>query len=325
MIRWILLCRDDHKTWGARKILASLKCKYHRVNDWPSVTTIGRILKRNGRIKTKKRRIRTIVKNFPLCHAAAPNDVWCADYKGHFTVGDGLRCDPLTITDAYSRFLLGCKIVKKTDTANAKEVFTNIFREYGLPYAIRTDNGTPFASKSIAGLSQLSVWWMKLGINLDRIEPGKPQQNGRHERMHKTLKECTALPPRSSLEAQQQAFNRFMKEYNYERPHEALDDHFPSDLYSRSVRCFPEKLEEVAYPTNMAVEIVSDVGTINYRGYRIFISAALIDEPVGLDDIDDRHYRIIFCSSVIGILDSYTGKVLQYKNPVPLINHTSLK
>jgi transposase InsO family protein len=320
MIRRILLCREEHKTWGARKILASLKCQYHRTKEWPCPATVGRILKRNGMIKPRKRRIRTIVKTSPLCHATSPNDVWCADYKGHFTVGDGDRCDPLTVTDAYSRFLLGCKIVKKTDTVNTKDVFTSIFREYGIPYAIRTDNGTPFASKSIAGLSQLSVWWMKLGINLERIEPGKPQQNSRHERMHKTLKEGTALPPRSSLEAQQNAFDRFRNEYNYERPHEALDDHFPSEFYQYSKREFPEKLEEVAYPTNMAVEVVSDVGTINYKGHRMFISAALIDEPVGLEDIDDRHYRIYFCTSVIGIIDGFTGKVLQYKNPVSIIN-----
>ena len=138
--------------------------------------------------------------------------------------------------------------------------------------------------------------------------------------MHKTLKECTALPPRSSLEAQQNAFDRFRNEYNYERPHEALDDHFPSELYQYSKREFPEKIEEVAYPTNMTVEVVSDVGTINYKGHRMFISAALIDEPVGLEDIDDRHYRIYFCTSVIGIIDGFTGKVLQYKNPVPIIN-----
>ncbi len=322
MIRRILSCREEHKTWGARKLLASLKCKYHRVNEWPCPATIGRILKRNGMIKTPKKRTRKTVKNFPLSHVSGPNDVWCADYKGHFTVGNGKRCDPLTVTDAYSRFLLGCKIVPKTDTRNAQKVFTAVFREHGMPFAIRTDNGSPFASQSIAGLSQLSVWWLKLGIHLERIEPGKPQQNGRHERMHKTLKQCTALPPHSSLEAQQEAFDKFREEYNFHRPHEALDNYFPSDLYKDSIRDFPEKLKEIAYPTNMVVETVSEMGTIYYGGYRIFISSALIGEPIGLEDIDDRHLRINFCSTVIGILDSFTGKVLQYKNPLSILNDT---
>lgn len=319
MVRRILQCREEHKTWGARKILASLKCQYHRIKEWPCPASIGRILKRNGMIHAKKPRIKKAVKNYPLSHVSGPNDVWCADYKGHFTVGNGKRCDPLTVSDAYSRFLLECKIVKKTDTSNTKEVFTAVFREYGMPFAIRTDNGAPFASKSIAGLSQLSVWWLKLGIHLERIEPGKPQQNGRHERMHKTLKQCTALPPRSSLEAQQEAFDKFKKEYNFHRPHEALDNYFPADLYKRSAREFPEKITQIWYPTNMIVETVSELGTINHRGFRIFISSALIDEPLGLEDIDDRHLRIYFCSTVIGILDSYTGKVLQYRNPLSII------
>ncbi len=320
-VRLIILCRQDHKTWGPKKILASLKCKYHRKSNWPCPATIGRILKKHGMITQKRKRIKKAVKSFPLSHVSGPNDVWCADYKGHFTVGDGKRCDPLTVTDAYSRFLLECKIVKKTDTHNAKEAFTALFREFGMPYAIRTDNGSPFASQSIAGLSQLSVWWLKLGIHLERIEPGKPQQNGRHERMHKTLKQCTALPPHSSLEAQQKAFNDFKLEYNFQRPHEALDNHFPSDLYKRSEKVFPEKIDEVAYPTNMVVEKVSDTGTIYYACRRIFISSTLIDEPLGLEEIDDRHLRIYFCSSVIGILDSYTGNVLQFKNPLYTIGY----
>jgi len=163
-----------------------------------------------------------------------PNDVWCADFKGHFTVGDGQRCNPLTISDAYSRFLIGCQIVPKQDNHSACRVFEGAFREYGMPQAIRTDNGVPFASRGLAGLSQLSVWWLKLGILLERIEPGKPQQNGRHERMHRTLKQATALPPRSSLADQQKAFDEFREEYNLERPHEAIKNKPPSKLYRRS-------------------------------------------------------------------------------------------
>ncbi len=306
-------------TWGPRKILASVKCKYHRAKEWPCPATIGRIIKRNGMVK-KRKRIKKSVKVFPLSHVQNPNDVWCTDFKGHFTVGDGKRCDPLTISDAHSRFLLGCKILQKTDTLITIQVFSNIFREYGMPNAIRTDNGSPFAARGIAGLSRLSVWWLKLGIHLERIEPGKPQQNGRHERIHRTLKQCTALPARSSLEAQQKAFDDFRKEYNFERPHEALDNKFPSELYEKSKRPFPEKLHEVEYPTNMDIHIVSEMGDIYYEVHRVFISGALAGEPIALEEMDDRHLRIHFCSTVIGILDSFTGKILQYKNPVPIEN-----
>jgi transposase InsO family protein len=324
IIRLIIERRKRHKTWGARKILASLKRKYYGVKKWPCPATIGRILKKNGLIKYRKRN-KKAVRTIPLSHVNGPNDVWCADFKGHFTVGNNKRCDPLTITDAYSRFLLGCHIVKKTDTLNTKKVFTAIFREFGMPDAIRTDNGSPFASKSIAGLSQLSVWWMKLGIHIERIEPGKPQQNGRHERMHKTLKECTALPPRSSLESQQKAFDCFRYEYNFDRPHEALENNSPAHIYKSSNKVFPEKINKVEYPTNMIVEKVCEMGTIRYEVHRIFISSSLIGELLGLEHIDDRHLRIHFCSSAIGILDGFTGKVLQYKNPVPIIEESRCK
>jgi len=204
-VRLILEAREKHASWGAEKILASLMGRYPRMKNWPSVSSAGRILKRNGKIKKRKRIKKSVYAN-PMSHVIEPNDVWCADFKGHFTVGDGMRCNPLTISDAYSRYLLDCKIVEKMDSINAQKVFKTNFREFGMPEAIRTDNGSPFASRGLGGLTPLSVWWLKLGINLERIEPGKPQQNGRHERMHRTLKQETALPPRSSLQAQQRAF-----------------------------------------------------------------------------------------------------------------------
>jgi len=317
LVELILEARREHPNWGARKLLAALAGRYPQIQDWPHPNTFGRILKRNGMIKKRKRR-RKKVQLFPLSHVLDPNDVWCVDYKGHFTVGNGKRCDPLTISDAYSRFLLDCKAVPKTDTKSAQEVFTAVFKEYGLPNAIRSDNGSPFASsQSLAGLSRLSVWWLKLGIQLERIEPGKPYQNGRHERMHWTLKQETALPPRSSLELQQLAFENFKREYNYERPHEALKNRTPSQLYKPSNRSFPDKIE-VAYPTNMETYVVSDEGTIRYGTLRVFLSSALRNEPVGIEEISERHRRIHFASATIGVLDAFTGNLLQYKNPAPI-------
>lgn len=318
LVELILEARDKKPTWGPEKLLGSLKGRYPNIKDWPSDTTVGRILKKNGRIKKKKRRRIKNTAVYPLSHVIEPNDVWCTDFKGYFVVGNGKRCDPLTITDAYSRFLLACKITTKTDTENVQAVFTDVFREFGLPEAIRSDNGSPFAStRALGGLSRLSVWWMKLGIRLERIRPGNPQENGRHERMHLTLKQETALPPRSSLKAQQKAFDSFIQEYNFERPHASLKNRFPGDFYKRSRRRFPEKLPEIAYPTSYEVARVSDEGTIRYGVNRVFISSALRDELIGLEEISDRHRRIHFSNATLGILDIYTGNVLQYPNPKP--------
>ncbi|MDV6236283.1 IS481 family transposase [Leptospira ellisii] len=318
IVQLVVSARDRHPNWGARKLLASLKGKFPKVKNWPSVSTVGRILKRKGlttKVKVRRKKMEPV---YHFSHVLSPNDVWCADFKGHFTVGDGMRCTPLTITDAYSRFLLGCEIVPKANTESVISVFTKLFTEYGLPDAIRTDNGSPFASLSLAGLTKLSVWWLKLGIRLERIEPGKPQQNGRHERMHRTLKQETALPPRSSLEEQQKAFDDFQYEYNCIRPHEALKNAFPKSYYKESLKTFPSVLPEAYYPTNVVVTPVNDLGNIYFAGHRIFLSSALADESVGLEDISDRHVRIIFHKAVLGVIDSFTGKVLQYKNPMPI-------
>ncbi len=316
LVNLILEARDLKPTWGPEKILSVLRGRYPGIKDWPSITTAGRILKRNGRIHEKKRRRLKSTGVYPLSHVLQANDVWCTDYKGYFVVGNGKRCDPLTITDAYSRFLLACTITKKTDTTNVQAAFTDVFREYGLPDAIRSDNGSPFAaSNSLGGLSRLSVWWLKLGIRLERIRPGNPQENGRHERMHRTLKQETALPPRSSLVAQQHAFDQFIDEYNNVRPHASLKNKTPSEYYQPSNRAFPEKLPEIAYHTSYEVERVSDEGFIRYGTHRVFISNVLRGELIGLEEISDRHRRIHFADAYIGVLDTYTGKVLQYDNP----------
>lgn len=308
--------RRDHPTWGARKLLASLQARIHMIKEWPAPSTVGRILKEKGFISEPKKRRPKQTPVIHFSHVLGPNDVWCVDFKGHFTVGDGMRCTPLTITDAYSRFLIGCEIVPKANTVSVMSVFEHLFIEFGLPDAILSDNGTPFASISLAGLTKLSVWWLKLGIRLERIEPGKPQQNGRHERMHRTLKQETALPARSSLEEQQRAFDEFKMEYNFVRPHEALKNKFPSEYYRKSNRKFPNSIPIASYPTNIMLSEVNDLGNIHCEGHRVFLSSALSDEVVSLEEISDRHLRIIFHNAALGVIDTHTGKVLQYKNPM---------
>src|SRR5437660_2764349 len=224
----VVEARRQRPHWGPVKLRKRLSEEAPEIS-WPAVSTIGEILQRAGLTVARKRRRKASPSETPLQHADGPNAVWCGDYKGWFRCQDGSRCDPLTISDAFSRFLLRCQAVKAMDTANAQGVFEAAFREYGLPAAIRTDNGEPFASVGLGGLSALSVWWMKLGIRVERIQPGKPQQNGRHERMHRTLKQATAQPPARNLRWQQQAFDEFRQEYNYERPHEALELKKPAE------------------------------------------------------------------------------------------------
>lgn len=222
-----LEARRRHPSWGAKKLL-TLVHKRHPRWDLPGRSTVCDILSRNGMVPKKRQRRRLGHPGKPTSTILAPNDVWSADFKGQFKTGDGIYCYPLTVTDGYSRYLLGCQALYSTAVAGAKPVFTRLFKEYGLPQRIRTDNGVPFATNTLARLSALSAWWVRLGVLPELIEPGKPQQNGRHERMHRTLKAEATRPPAGNLAAQQRKFNRFRAEYNEERPHEALDQQTPA-------------------------------------------------------------------------------------------------
>ena len=218
--------RRRHPTWGAKKLL-TLVHKRHPCWDLPGRSTVCDILSRNGMIPKQRRRRRIGHPGKPTSVILAPNDVWSADFKGQFKTGDGIYCYPLTVTDGFSRYLLGCQALHSTAVAGAKPVFARLFKEYGLPKRIRTDNGVPFATNTLARLSALSAWWVRLGVLPELIEPGKPQQNGRHERMHRTLKAEATRPPAGNLAAQQRKFNHFLTEFNEERPHEALDQQTP--------------------------------------------------------------------------------------------------
>jgi hypothetical protein len=244
-----------------------------------------------------------------LAHASNANRVWCGDFKGWFRSGDGERIDPLTISDAHSRFLLRCQSVLAADYANSKPVFEAAFREYGLPERIRTDNGAPFGSNGESGLTGLSVWWIKLGITPERIPPGQPQQNGRHERMHRTLKQATASPPAGSRRAQQQRFDEFRRQYNEQRPHEALGQTTPASHYAPSTREYPRRMEEVTYPDEWRVRRVSPGGQIRWQSQTVFVAHPLQGEPVGLEPIADGCWRVWFSFYEIGILDAASSRI----------------
>jgi len=303
--------RRDHPTWGPRKLLPWLRCQYGRQDDWPVASTVGEILKRHGLVRARKRRRRATPSAKPLRTGGQPNAVWCADFKGWFRTGDGKRCDPLTISDAYSRYLLRCQGMSNTKGERVQGLFEAVFREYGLPEVIRTDNGAPFASTGLGGLSRLSVWWIKLGIKPERIAPGKPYQNGSHERMHRTLKMEAINPPARTLRGQQRCFDRFREEYNQQRPHEALGQVPPARYYESSGRTYRGRVPAVEYPEGFRIRKVKFHGDLQWRGRRVYLTQALAGQPVGLMQIDDRHWEIYFSEVLLGILDSHRMEISQ--------------
>jgi len=294
----------QHPHWGPVKLRSWLERRAPEVN-WPAPSTMGEILRRHGLAvaHTHHKRVKATPNQEPLKHAQGPNLVWCADFKGWFRCLDGSRCDPLTISDAYSRFLLRCQAVKRPDLFYTKPLFDATFREFGLPDAIRIDNGPPFASVGIGGLSELSIWWIKLGIRPERIQPGKPAENGRHERMHRTLKMEATQPPQSNLRAQQKTFDRFRLEFNHERPHQALQGKTPADLYQLSTRVYNSRLQEVVYPPDFEVRIVSNGGQIRWHHSRVFVGHALTHEPIGLELCGDGKWRVWFSFYELGVFD----------------------
>ena len=304
----IVAARRCHQTWGPKKLRAWL-ARTEPSKSWPAASTIGEILHRHGLSVPRRRSRKTVVYSEPFVGCDYPNAVWSADFKGWFMTGDGTRCDPLTISDNYSRYLLRCQTMASPDYAHVQPVFEAAFREYGLPVAIRTDNGAPFATTTVAGLSRLSVWWLKLGIVPERIVPGHPEQNGRHERMHRTLKRETATPPKSTWRAQQRAFDRFRREYNQERPHEAIDQLTPDNLYQPSPREYPLILPEMTYPDDMLVRSVKSQGDISWKSRHVYLSETLAGEQVGLRPVTDRLYDIYFGTIWLAQLDIYEKKL----------------
>lgn len=289
----IIEARKRHPSWGAKKLLVILQRRFPEHN-WPARSTIQDILKRNGLVKKTRRRPSQGHPGRPETHMDDPNSTWTADFKGQFRTRDGRYCYPLTIADGCSRFLIRCQALYSTAHDRSQTVFEAAFREYGLPAIIRTDNGSPFATCAIARLSQLSVWWIRLGIYPELIELGRPDQNGRHERMHRTLKAETTRPPSGNLPAQQRKFNRFRYEFNYVRPHEALEQNTPAMRYEPSVRRMPGTLPEVEYPSHWEVRLVSRNGGFRWNGERVPVSQVLQGEYVGLEEVDNEVWSVYF-------------------------------
>lgn len=304
----LLEVRQQHPSWGAVKVLGWLS-RRHPKHRFPAPSTVSELLRRAGLVKPRRRSPRTPPYTQPFMQALEPNALWSADFKGHFRTADQRYCYPLTLSDGFSRYLLMCRGMLEPTTEAVWPWFERAFREYGLPLAIRTDNGPPFASRSLGGLSRLSAWWVRLGIRPERIEPGCPEQNGRHERMHRTLKHESAQPPRASLRAQQGAFERFQTEYNQERPHAALEQCTPADFYRPSSRQYPSKAPEIQYPQGFTVRRVRYAGTIKWKGGFVRISNVLAGEPIGLHQTDEDSWTVYYGPMELGRLDAHCARV----------------
>jgi len=303
----IIGLRRDRPSWGPRKIVAKLAALKPET-QWPSASTAGEILKRAGLVGARRLRRRGPPRLYALSTPQHANHVWSVDYKGWIRLRDGARVEPLTIADGFSRYLLGLHATSSARLSEARPLFERAFRDYGLPEAIRSDNGPPFASSGVSGLTALSVWWIKLGIRHERIDPGQPQQNGRHERFHLTLLEAMR-PPEQNLAAQAARFSAFARDYNEERPHEALDQQPPARFYSPSPRQLPKRLPEPDYPAEAAVRRVRSNGEIKWRGETVFVSEALIGEAVAVEETEAGDFRVRFFDVPIGVIDPYTPRL----------------
>jgi len=290
-----------HQYWGPKKVLDNLR-KHDPTLILPADSTAGEILKQAGLVKKRRKRWCVPANEQAFKEVNNNNQVWGVDYKGQFKLGNGNMCYPLTITDSHSRFLLCCQALKSTCHDDAKCWMEQTFREYGLPDAIRSDNGTPFASIAAGGISRLSMWWIQLGIRPERIKPGHPQQNGRHERMHKTLKEETTKPVAYNETSQQKSFDDFIHEYNHERSHEALERKCPAEVYQPSSRLFPETMIPITYDEGLEVRTVKRGGEIKWRNTHIYISQVLSHEQVSLKEIDNDVWEIRYGFYSLGII-----------------------
>ena len=303
----ILRIKKEHKSWGAPKIREKLRKEFSMLEP-PAVSTIHSILDRNGLVTRRKRRLYK-AQGTPLSDAHAPNELWCADFKGQFRLGNKRYCYPLTITDYRSRYLLACEGLDSTKDSGAFPVFERAFKEFGLPAAIRTDNGLPFASPhALFGLSRLSVWWLQLGISIERIKPGCPQQNGRHERMHLTLKQEATKPPSFNFLQQQERFEAFIEGYNHDRPHQGLGGLYPGEVYTPSARQFFHP-KQPDYPAHDRVIQVTQCGRICIGRRKINLSTVFAGQFVGIREVADGVWLVSFMDYDLGFFDRTLNRV----------------
>jgi len=319
----IIEARKKHKSWGSKKLLKLLKRKRPGA-PWPSRRTVSDILKKEGLVREKSRRRKTGHPGKPKTIVTAPNELWCVDFKGEFKTRDGEYCYPLTVTDRYSRYLLECRGLKSTGKEGARAVFRELFRKYGLPSAIRSDNGAPFASTALARLSGLSVWWIRLGIRPELIEPGKPQQNGQHEYMHRVLKAETTRPPGANLGQQQKLFNAFREEYNQVRPHEGIDLMTPAELYIPSRIPMPEVVPDLIYPARYETRLVSRNGGVRWDDRWVCVSTTCAGQRIGFEETGDGLWDVFLGPVKLGRfieekyrIEDHLGRLRRKRLPSP--------
>jgi transposase InsO family protein len=308
----ILDAKLTHQSWGPKKVMDLLRM-IDPQERWPADSTAGEILKRAGLVRPRRRRRRVAPYTEPFGACNRPNRIWSADFKGDFALADNKRCYPLTISDNYSRYLLQCRGLAHPTYQAVRPWFEWVFREVGLPDAIRTDNGVPFASLAAGGLSALSKWFIQLGIRPERIRPGRPDQNGRHERMHRTLKEAVVEPGRYTLAEQQQRFDIFADEYNNLRCHESLARKTPASFYTPSKRPYPVKLTPVVYDNAVTVRSVRHNGQIKWKGRLLYVSEVLAKEPIGLMQVDNDRWELRYSFHLLGHIDEKAGIIVPAK------------
>jgi len=309
-----LAVRRAHPTWGPVKVKAWLE--QHRPGiEWPAASTIGALFDREGLTVKRVVRRRSPPSSVPFGQCTAANDIWCIDFKGWFVTGDGKRCEPMTLNDAHSRYLLRCQVLARNDGDHAWPVLDAAFREFGLPLRLRSDNGSPFASTGAGGLSQLSVKVIKAGVLPERIKPGKPQQNGRLERFHLTLLQDTASPPAPTLRAQLERFHSYQRLYNEERPHQALGNEVPAARYAASPRRYDGILREPDYGADYEVRRVRHSGEIRWQGSTVYINAALVGEPIGLIETDDGSWSVSYGPIDLGVIAHGNNRLRKPKPP----------
>jgi putative transposase len=309
----IVQLKQEHPSWGAPKIRERLRRKHSQI-QCPAISTVHAILDRHGLVKRRRRRVYK-PEGTRLSYPHLPNDLWCADYKGEFMLADRRYCYPLTITDFASRYLISCEGLSSTLGMYAFTVFERVFKDFGLPRAIRTDNGSPFASaNSLFGLTKLSVWWLRLGIDIERIKPGHPQQNGRHERMHLTLKKEATKPAAKNFLQQQARFDQFISIFNEQRPHQGLNMRYPAEIYTPSPRPY-NGLPELEYPFHDRTVTVTRCGRICLGAQKINISQALAGQKVGVKEVSERIWLVSFMQYDLGFFDGETCRIESAENP----------
>jgi putative transposase len=310
----IVRLKREYPGWGAPKIREKLR-RQSTAPHLPAISTVHAVLDRHGLVKRRRRRRAAAATGTALSRPDQPNALWCADYKGEFMLGDRRYCYPLTITDFASRYLLTCEALSTTQEKFAFTVFERTFKEFGLPHAIRTDNGVPFASaQALYGLSKLAVWWLRLGIEIERTKPGHPEQNGRHERMHLTLKKEATKPAAANVFQQQARFDTFVEQYNRDRPHQGLGMKVPADVYARSARAY-RGLEELTYPFHDATFTVTQCGRICFKARKVNLSHVFAGQNVGVTQVGERVWLVSFMRYDLGYFDDETCRLEPIENP----------